>query len=138
MARPLAEDLADVSENLLNALLDTGISSLTPVQRRVLPLALSGRDVLAKAKTGTGKTMAFLIPCVAKLLAAPAPGPGPDSRSDPVRVLVLSGTRELAAQIVSQAERLTSHLEDVKLDYIIGGTSVNTQKERLDPNFQVR
>ncbi|KAJ1628504.1 P-loop containing nucleoside triphosphate hydrolase protein [Pavlovales sp. CCMP2436] len=129
----LTEELAGVSADLVGAILaafgDT--FSLTPVQREVLPLALAGKDVLAKAKTGTGKTMAFLIPSVARLLRDPAPS----SDVDPIRVLVLSGTRELASQIEAQAARLAANLPGLKLDCVMGGTSATTQRERLDPNI---
>jgi len=122
---------ARVSADIVTALVATGISSLTPVQREVLPLALAGKDVLAKAKTGTGKTMAFLIPSVARLLRNEAP-PAP---VDPIRVLILSGTRELASQIEAQAARLVANVPGLKLDCVLGGTSAVSQRERLDPDY---
>jgi superfamily II DNA/RNA helicase len=128
---------------LVTALLGVGFTSLTPVQKECLPLALAGQDVLAKAKTGTGKTMAFLIPCVAKILAAPAPGVSTDAHNvmaagDPIRVLILSGTRELASQIEAQAEKLSQQLPrgTLTLACVLGGSSITRQKEQLDPGFQ--
>ena len=71
--------------------------------RHLISTPLQGTDVLAKAKTGTGKTLGFLIPSVEVLLNTQAPPPGPTS---PIRVLILSPTRELAAQIAVEGEKL--------------------------------
>jgi len=65
----------------------------TPVQAAAIPQALEGKDLLATAQTGTGKTLAFLIPVMEKLLQNPAPG---------IAALVLVPTRELAMQVVDQ------------------------------------
>src|SRR5512146_2157388 len=66
----------------------------TPIQAQAIPHVLAGRDVLGCAQTGTGKTAAFALPILQRLSGAPVPAAG-----RPVRVLVLSPTRELAAQI---------------------------------------
>ena len=89
--------------------------------------------MLAKAKTGTGKTFAFLMPTVERLLrndAAALPG-----GVDPVRALVLSSARELGTQIFSQAEKLTAGLPEgsFTIETIMGGSSITPQRERLDP-----
>ena len=122
-----------VREALVTALADAGVAELTPIQTGVLPHVLGGSDVLAKAKTGTGKTFAFLMPTVERLLrndAAALPG-----GVDPVRALVLSSARELGTQIFSQAEKLTAGLADgsFTIETIMGGSSITPQRERLDP-----
>src|SRR5204863_4129662 len=75
----------------------------TPVQAAAIPQALEGKDVLATAQTGTGKTLAFLIPVIEKLLSQPAK---PDSGKSGIAALVLVPTRELAMQVVDQYNAL--------------------------------
>jgi len=131
-ARPLTMLAVDgVRVELATNLAAAGVTALTPIQEGVLPHCLAGSDVLAKAKTGTGKTFAFLVPTVERILrgdAAPLPG-----GIDPVRALVLSSARELGTQIFTQAERLTTGLDSFQLDTIMGGSSITPQRERLDP-----
>jgi ATP-dependent RNA helicase MSS116 len=95
---------------------------MTPVQAATLPVILSGRDLLAKAKTGTGKTLAFLIPTLHTLLTTPrrAEENGPDG---PIRALVISPTRELSAQTEQEARTLLSFVPDGRLRtaLIVGG-----------------
>jgi len=130
-----------VSAPLVAALTAAGISSLTPVQTASLPHLLAGRDILAKAKTGTGKTMAFLLPTVQNLInsraAALAAGGGQTlpNGADPVRAIVLSSARELASQILVQAELLTKNLDWFRIDSVLGGSSIIPQRERLDPVY---
>ena len=75
-----------------------GYSEPTPIQARAIPLARVGRDLIASAQTGTGKTAAFIIPALERLARPAKSGLGP-------RVLVLSPTRELAAQVADSVER---------------------------------
>ena len=77
-----------------------GYSACTSVQADAIPVMLTGADIVCKAKTGTGKTLAFLIPAIEALIRRPAP-PGS------VGVLVLSPARELAMQIEAEAQQLT-------------------------------
>jgi superfamily II DNA/RNA helicase len=124
--------LDGVSEPLVQALIASGVKSLTPVQLATLPHCLAGNDVLAKAKTGTGKTLAFLIPTVERVLKS-----GPPqlvNGRDPIRALVLSSTRELANQIVAQAERLLALVPGFNVECVLGGSSIIPQRERLDPD----
>eukprot|EP00442_Polarella_glacialis_P001812 CAMPEP_0115077110 /NCGR_PEP_ID=MMETSP0227-20121206/16803_1 /TAXON_ID=89957 /ORGANISM="Polarella glacialis, Strain CCMP 1383" /LENGTH=900 /DNA_ID=CAMNT_0002464331 /DNA_START=69 /DNA_END=2771 /DNA_ORIENTATION=+ len=126
----LSEQLVGISEPVVRALVKVGITGLTPVQVACLPHCLKGEDILAKAKTGTGKTLAFLIPTVERLLRNLSP---PEEGVDAVRSLVLSSTRELAAQIVSQAEALTQFLPGFNIELVLGGHSIVPQRQRLDP-----
>src|SRR5438093_9232832 len=82
----------NVSEALVAAVTTLGYEEPTPVQRETIPLLLSGRDVLAQAATGTGKTAAFALPMLHRLSAAPTHRPR-------TRGLVLVPTRELAMQV---------------------------------------
>lgn len=122
--------LTGVREPLLRALKTTGISGLTPVQVACLPHCLAGSDILAKAKTGTGKTLAFLIPTVELLQRGAA---ATNDGIDPVRALVLSSTRELAAQIVTQAKGLSQFLPGFNIEIVLGGSSIVPQRQKLDP-----
>lgn len=126
----LSSQLVGIREPLTHALLKAGVTSLTQVQLACLPHCLAGSDILAKAKTGTGKTLAFLIPTVERLFrqtSAQVEG------VDAVRAIVLSSTRELAAQIVSQAEALTEFLPGFNIECVLGGHSIVPQRQRLDP-----
>lgn len=133
-ARPMpAIEAPGISEPLLSALAEMGVTALTPVQVATLPHGLGGADLMAKAKTGTGKTLAFLLPTVERLLSNAGTGPPMADGVDPVRALVLSSTRELATQIVTQAEKLTAQLPSFNIDAVLGGSSIIPQRERLDP-----
>ena len=89
----------------------------TPVQAATIPPALEGKDILATAQTGTGKTLAFLLPIMQRLLA---------QQSDGVAALVLVPTRELAMQIVAQYDRLRGR-RLLPAAQIVGGLSENAQ-----------
>jgi len=94
----------------------------TPVQREAIPLALAGRDVLASAQTGTGKTLAFMLPLLNRLLDNHRPG---------LRALILLPTRELAAQVSTTAKECmrATHLKPPAL--VIGGESFHLQERAL-------
>ena len=108
---------------------DMGLSSMTEVQARTFAAALEGKDILARARTGTGKTLAFLIPTVQRILQNPTflHGKG-------VACLVVAPTRELAIQIGDEAEKLLSH-HDLSVQVMYGGTKmardINAMNKRL-------
>ena len=104
-------------EFLQTALKHMLIVEPTPIQARALPLALCGKDVLGTAQTGTGKTLAFLLPLVVRLTANPAEN-----------ALVLSPTRELAQQILTELEKLADFLP---VALIIGGDNIHKQYAAL-------
>src|SRR6478672_7827527 len=91
------EDLRLVPE-VLDAVRDAGYTQPTPIQQQAIPLALAGRDLMGLAQTGTGKTAGFTLPIVHNLLIAPLPANDGEPQHR-VRVLVLTPTRELAAQV---------------------------------------
>lgn len=99
---------------------DCGYSSPTPIQERAIPAVLAGRDVIGLAQTGTGKTAAFALPLLQRLLDGDA---GPNG---PVRVLVLSPTRELAVQIHESFDGLGRHT-GIRSCVIIGGVGMGPQ-----------
>ncbi|PWN40192.1 DEAD-domain-containing protein [Ceraceosorus guamensis] len=100
--------------------------SMSDVQSASLDPALSGKDVLVQAKTGTGKTIAYLLPSLQRLLS------GPPSNGQHVRLLVLSPTRELALQIQREAEMLLQGLRGVLgSQCVIGGSNINTERQLL-------
>lgn len=110
---------------LLRAVQSQGYTQATPVQQQAIPLILAGRDLLAGAQTGTGKTAAFTLPML-QLLAEADIG---SKRRHP-RALVLTPTRELAAQV---AESVRSYGQNSSLHctVVFGGVSINPQKDRL-------
>ena len=107
---------------LTRALADRGYTAPTPVQARVIPEILAGRDVLAGAQTGTGKTAGFTLPLLQRLQGGTA------SRSP--RVLILVPTRELAAQVNESIQSYGKYLRHRSL-VIFGGVSINPQIENL-------
>ena len=107
-----------VHPELLRALADKGYAQPTPIQSQAIPAILAGRDVLAGAQTGTGKTAAFVLPLLQLLKATPA------TRAP--RALVLAPTRELAAQVAESA-RVYGAYSPVRVCVIFGGVSINPQ-----------
>jgi ATP-dependent RNA helicase RhlE len=121
-ADPTAFAELGLTEALLRAIGEQGYSEPTPVQRAVVAHVLAGRDVLACAQTGTGKTAAFLLPMLQHLAAEPANGR--------IRALILTPTRELAAQIVEHAELYGRHVR-LRHAVIYGGVSQLRQEHAL-------
>jgi len=117
----------DLDSELLGGIKNAGFIKPTSIQELVVPVAMTGKDVLASAPTGTGKTAAFLLPAAQHLLDYPRTKPGFP------RVLVLSPTRELALQINEQNEKLTA-LTNIKTGVITGGVNYGSHKELLTAN----
>jgi ATP-dependent RNA helicase RhlE len=116
-----------LSEPLLRAVADRKYSTPTPVQVAAIPPALAGKDVWAAAQTGSGKTAAFALPILQRLVAA-----NRERRGRFVRSLVLVPTRELAAQIGESFRHYSRHLpESVKVLVVYGGVSINPQMMAL-------
>jgi ATP-dependent RNA helicase RhlE len=111
-----------VESHLVRALLEKNYRQPTPIQRESIPVLLEGRDVLGCAQTGTGKTAAFLLPLLQRL------NPGP--KNGKVRALVLSPTRELAAQIGDSASAYGKYC-DLRHAVIYGGVSQFGQERAL-------
>jgi ATP-dependent RNA helicase RhlE len=122
----LAADFAELglSEPLLKAVAAKGYRHPSPIQKQCIPAVLEGKDVLAAAQTGTGKTAGFTLPLLERLLH------GPHARAGVVRALVLTPTRELAAQVGDSVRAYGRYL-DLRSDVVFGGVSANPQIERL-------
>jgi ATP-dependent RNA helicase RhlE len=111
---------------LLRALADEGYTEPTPIQAAAIPVALTGRDMLAGAQTGTGKTAAFALPLLDRLyIAAPKP-----AQPKTPRALVLTPTRELAAQVHDSIRTYGRHL-GVRSTTIFGGVGMQPQVDAL-------
>ncbi|KAI0117764.1 P-loop containing nucleoside triphosphate hydrolase protein [Nemania sp. FL0031] len=111
--------------NLLRAITRYGFKVPTPIQRKTIPLILQRKDLLAMARTGSGKTAAFLIPMV-QTLKAHSPNMG-------ARALILSPSRELAIQTLSVTKRFTNGT-DLKTMLCVGGDSLNEQFSNMTAN----
>jgi len=119
-----------LSTELLRAVSEKGYGQPTPVQKQAIPIILEGRDILAGAQTGTGKTAGFTLPLLQRLhtsLQTPASGKaGPRS----IRALVLTPTRELAAQVAESVVNYGKYLP-LKSAVVFGGVKINPQIQRL-------
>jgi ATP-dependent RNA helicase RhlE len=104
---------------LQNALIDLGFENPTPIQEKMYPVVMSGRDAVGIAQTGTGKTFAYLIPILRQLKYSESKHP---------RILVVVPTRELVLQVVGEAEKLAKYM-NVRIAGVYGGTNINTQKQ---------
>lgn len=113
----------NLPELLQESLTRLGFNEPTPIQKKAIPLALSGRDILGSAQTGTGKTGAFIIPILAKILES-ATG----------SAIILTPTRELAAQVLKVAHELAPRRSGVKTALLIGGEPISKQFRDLKNN----
>jgi ATP-dependent RNA helicase RhlE len=115
-----------LSESLLRAIGDSGYTAPTPIQQKAIPSVLSGRDLLAAAQTGTGKTAGFTLPILQRLASKHY------DRNRPVRALILTPTRELAAQVGESVIKYGAHqMPRLKSDVVFGGVNINPQMMRL-------
>ena len=110
-----------VQPETLKALKKMGFTTPTPIQSRAMGPIMDGRDVIAKAPTGTGKTCAFGIPLIESL----------NTDMKDVQALILCPTRELCVQIAEDMRRLAMYRPDVRITAIYGGQSMNTQVAAL-------
>ncbi|WP_298354147.1 DEAD/DEAH box helicase [uncultured Dokdonia sp.] len=109
-----------LSDALLKAVSEKGYTTPSPIQQKAIPKVLEGKDVLASAQTGTGKTAGFTLPMLHNLIANPRQG------RRKVRALVLTPTRELAAQIYDNVREYSKYV-DIKSTVIFGGVNQNPQ-----------
>src|SRR5215213_3281168 len=118
-----------LSSATLQAVADTGYTTATPIQAEAIPVALEGRDVLGIAQTGTGKTAAFTLPMIDKLVAG-------RSRARMPRALVVAPTRELADQVSASFEKYSKG-QKLSWALLIGGVSFTDQELKLDRGVDV-
>ncbi|PTB89794.1 ATP-dependent RNA helicase RhlE [Pseudidiomarina aestuarii] len=114
----------DLPESILSVLSEQGYTEPTPIQQQAIPSILAGRDVMAAAQTGTGKTAGFTLPLLTKLKD------GPRARSNHIRALIITPTRELAAQV---ADSVATYGRNLKLSsaVVFGGVGINPQMMKL-------
>ena len=113
-----------LSEPLVRALKEKGYTEPTPIQQQAIPVVLSGRDVLAGAQTGTGKTAGFCLPILELLSQRPMRG------KRPIRALIVTPTRELAAQVEQSVKDYGAHTP-LKSMVVFGGVKIGGQIHRL-------
>lgn len=111
-----------VPENIIAALKNMGINKPMPVQAQAIPALYAGRDVIARAQTGTGKTLAFLVPLAQRI----------DVTKAYAQALIVTPTRELAQQIATEFKRLTGKESAIKVLAVTGGRDFDLQKHKLE------
>jgi ATP-dependent RNA helicase RhlE len=109
----------NISRPILNALNDLGLTTPTPIQEQVFSEIRSGKDVIAISQTGTGKTLAYLLPLLSQLKYS-------DQRQP--RILIVVPTRELVLQVAGEIEKLAAYMR-VRVVAVYGGTNISTQKQ---------
>ncbi len=119
-----------LSDALVRATSDVGYTTPTPIQQQAIPAVLAGRDLLAGAQTGTGKTAGFVLPILQRLAATPVTG------RRHIRALILTPTRELAAQVEESVRVYGKHLP-LKSTVVFGGVSINPQFAALKSGVDV-
>ncbi|WGG48082.1 DEAD/DEAH box helicase [Rossellomorea sp. DA94] len=111
-----------IQPKYVNALKEQSITEPTPIQSETIPVLLNGEDVIGQAQTGTGKTMAFLLPMLAKI----------DPEKDEIQSLIVTPTRELAIQVTAELNQILSSVEDdIHVLAVYGGQDVEKQIKRL-------
>jgi len=117
----------NLSNALLNALDDLGYVHPTTIQEKGFSVMMSGNDVVGIAQTGTGKTLAYLLPCLRQLKFAKDGLP---------QILILVPTRELVVQVAEEVKKLTTYME-VRVGGVYGGTKIDTQREMVNDGLDV-
>lgn len=117
-------------EPLLQALQDSGYKEPSPIQSQAIPMVLSGKDVLASAQTGTGKTASFVLPLLQKLST------GPRAKSNKTLALILTPTRELASQVHESIREYGRHLS-LRSTVVFGGVKINPQMMKLRSGVEI-
>jgi ATP-dependent RNA helicase RhlE len=121
----------DLSVPLLKAIAEQGYDNPTPVQEQAIPLIMQGRDMLAGAQTGTGKTAGFALPLLQLLHNQPSP-----KKPHPIRALILTPTRELAMQVYESFRIYGKHLP-LFSEVVFGGVSIHSQIKRLQQGADI-
>jgi ATP-dependent RNA helicase RhlE len=117
----------NLNNSLLSALQDLGYTNTTTIQHKVFPVAMSGKDVCGIAQTGTGKTFAYLLPCLRQWKFSKEKNP---------QILIIVPTRELVAQVVQTIKDLTTYMSVVTVG-VYGGVNINTQKIELQKGLDI-
>ncbi len=123
-----------LSPELLRALLDLGYESPTPIQSQAIPVVLGGRDILAAAQTGTGKTAGFTLPILQRL--QPNANTSPSPARHPIRCLILTPTRELAVQVEESVRQYSKYLP-LRSTVLYGGVAMDPQIKALQAGVEI-
>lgn len=126
----LTFDDLHLAESIARAVKDKGYTKPSPIQAKAIPVVLQGGDLLASAQTGTGKTAAFTLPVLQQLLNKPR------ASGNRCKALVLTPTRELAAQILENAEMYSKHTK-IRSTVVFGGVKINPQMQKLRGGTEV-
>lgn len=113
-----------LSDPIVRSVTEQGYLTPTPIQEKAIPVVLAGKNVIAAAQTGTGKTASFVLPILQKLIDAPA------VRAKRVHAIILTPTRELAIQVEENVQHYARHL-DISSMAMYGGVDIEPQKQRL-------
>ncbi|MGF9966010.1 DEAD/DEAH box helicase [Bacillus rhizoplanae] len=116
-----------ISTTLNDTLRENGIAESTPIQEKAIPVVLAGKDIIGQAKTGTGKTLAFILPIIEKI----------NSQSSHVQALIVAPTRELALQITNEIQKMIVHVKDIHVLAVYGGQDVSQQMKKLQGNTHI-
>jgi superfamily II DNA/RNA helicase len=111
---------------LLRAVADSGYTAMTPIQAKAIPIVLAGRDVMGAAQTGTGKTAAFTLPLLQRMMKHENASMSPARH--PVRALVLAPTRELADQVANNVKAYAKHSQ-LRSAVVFGGVDMKPQTQ---------
>lgn len=117
----------NLSGQLLRALADMGLETPTPIQAKAFPIIMSGRDVVGVAQTGTGKTLAYLLPILRNFTFLKQNNP---------RVVILVPTRELVLQLVGELQKITAYM-NIRIAGVYGGTNINTQSAEVSQGVDI-
>ncbi|MEY4428100.1 MAG: hypothetical protein RLZZ182_789, partial [Pseudomonadota bacterium] len=123
-----------LAEPIERAVAELGYSSMTPIQEQAIPVVLAGRDIMGAAQTGTGKTAAFALPLLQRLLKHENASTSPARH--PVRALVIAPTRELADQVAANVKTYASHTQ-LRSAVVFGGIDMKPQTLQLKAGVEV-
>ena len=119
---------------ILKAVEEQGYTQATPIQAKAIPVVLEGRDVMGAAQTGTGKTAAFTLPIIQKLL--PQANTSTSPARHPIRALILTPTRELSDQVADNAS-LYAKFTDLRTAVVFGGVDIKPQTALLRSGVEI-
>ncbi|MBL8405456.1 MAG: DEAD/DEAH box helicase, partial [Dechloromonas sp.] len=123
-----------LAPELLRAVTDEGYTKPTPIQAKAIPLVISGKDIMGGAQTGTGKTAAFTLPILQRILPFASSSPSPAKH--PVRALILAPTRELALQVFESVKAYSKHTP-IRAMCAFGGVDIKPQIAELKKGVEI-
>lgn len=124
----------NLAPQIVRAVEDAGYTQPTPIQQQAIPHVLAGRDLMAMAQTGTGKTAAFTLPLLQSLLPHASNSASPARH--PIRALILAPTRELAIQVQESVVSYSKHIQ-LRSTVVFGGVDIKTQKPELMKGIEI-